>query len=62
MKPRDICDYRDEHGNHIANVEVMMEMPAKIGDRQFLICRRLSNGQLVLAWDNDLKVTKEKQA
>ena len=60
MKPGDICNYRDVHGNHVANVEVMMELPAAIGGRQFLICRRLNNGQLVLAWDEDLKVTKEK--
>lgn len=61
MKPRDICDYRDEHGNHISNVELMMELP-EINGRRFFIGRRTNNGILVLAWDIDLRVTKEHKA
>lgn len=62
MNPGDICDYRDTHGNHVANVEIMSELPATIGGRQFFIYRRTNNGILVLAWDIDLKVTKEHKA
>ena len=60
LKPGTICDYRDRNGNHIANVEIMVEL-ADLGEKKIYICRRVNNGSLIAAWESDLKPEKQNE-
>lgn len=56
MKPGDVVNFsikKDGVRNHICKVEVFRG-ELTLDNREFYLCRRLDNGQLVVAWSEDL--------
>jgi hypothetical protein len=67
MQIGDICNFRIDQDNHICKVEIMNFAMVWSGQenggysRQLFTCRRINNGSIVLAWEEDLKKLTEKR-